>query len=409
MTTTELRIDAVEIKTARIDDQGFMQVGGVIARTGVQEYLIDGQIVRELRPETEVIKSAKTFVRKPMTLNHPPVFVTADNTESYMKGMTSTVTYQDGLLIDPEMTISHQDAIDASLTSHKQLSAGYLVEVKPESGVWIDKNGVQGEKGAEYAYDAVQTNIIGNHVALVEQARAGKIASLKFDGMDNVRVGYSTRTDESKITIDNNLDIETMTDIKTDATDKWLERLDAAKAELTELTSKFDALNSEMETLRAENGELKGKVDAYETKVSELEAQVKEATDSKMTDEQIASEVANRVSMWSLVSPHLDGVEVDYSKSELEIKKLFLATKVDSEKVANASEDMIAGMWTVLAPKADEAPAKEDSKTEAQAETLDSMHGVEVQSNEDVALNTKAIRDAHKKIAEDLAANRLFF
>ena len=77
--TKHFRIDAVEIKSARIDDQGFMQVGGVIARVGVQEYMIDGNLVRELRPESEVIKSARTFVRKPMTLNHPPTFVTSEN------------------------------------------------------------------------------------------------------------------------------------------------------------------------------------------------------------------------------------------------------------------------------------------------------------------------------------------
>lgn len=101
----------------------------------------------------------------------------------------------------------------------------------------------------------------------------------------------------------------------------------------------------------------------------------------------------------------MDGVDIDYSKSELEIKKLFLATKVDAAKVAAATPEFVDGMWTVLAPKAD---SKEDSKTNAQAETLDSMFGVTVQSNDTVALNSQALVDARKKVNEALAKNRLF-
>lgn len=397
--TQAYRIDAVEIKSARIDEQGFMQVGGVIARVGVQEYMVDGTIVRELRPESEVIKSAKTFVRKPMTLNHPPVFVNADNATDYLKGMTSTIQYQDGLLIDTEMSITHQDAIEAGLSTHKQLSAGYLVDLKPESGVWVDIHGVQGEPGKSYEYDAVQTNIQGNHVALVEQARAGKIASLKLDSATS-NVGYAVRNDESKIIIDNKLDDKKMSDIKNDQTEAWLARLDAAKEEAKTLSAKFDSLSAEYEQVKAEKAELSGKVDAYEAKVAELETKVAEANEARLTNDQIAAEVQSRVALWNLVTPHLDGVEVDYSKSELEIKKVFLSTKVDAAKVEAASEEMIAGMWTVLAPKSDTKPEVE-SKTEEQAQVIDSTENVEI-SDAGMSTAAKRRKEAEKALADQM-------
>lgn len=396
----QIRIDNVEIQSARIDELGFLQVGGVIGRVGVQEYVIDGQIVRELRPESEVIKSARTFVRKPVTLNHPENFVTAENTDSFMKGMTSMVQYRDGLLIDPEMTISHQDAIEAGLTTHKQVSCGYLVEVKPESGVWIDTHGVQGEKGAEYQYDAVQTNIRGNHVALVTEARAGQIASLKLDSDNAASIGISNRVDSSKITIEheNNEEHDQMSEpnVKVDQTDAWLARLDAAKAEITELTQKFDELAAAKTAMEAEKAELQGKVDAYEVQVKELEQQVKDSKAAVLSDEQIALETAGRVALWNKVGSHLDGVEVDYSKSQLEIKKLFLATKVDAAKVAEASEDAINGMWLVLEPKED---AKPESKTEAQKEVIDAPVEITEEENQDAMSKAE---EARKKFAERL-------
>ena len=390
----DYRIDSVEVQSAHIDEQGFLQVGGVIGRVGVQEYVIDGQIVRELRPENEVIKSARTFARKPITVDHPPSFVTSENADSFMKGMTSTVQYKDGLLIDPAMSVTHEDGVQAGLTSHKQVSCGYLVQVKPESGVWIDTHGVQGEPGAEYQYDAVQTDIRGNHVALVPHARAGEIASLKLDGKD-IKVGYSQKFDESKITVEKLYKDNVMTEEKkVDQTEAWLARLDAAKEEVAAATAKVDELTANFEALEAEKAELQGKVDAYEVQVKELEQKVVDSEAAIMTNEQIAAETQARVELWNKVSSHIDGVEVDYSKSQLEIKKLYLATKVDAAKVAEATEEAINGMWLVLEPK-------EDAKvsTDEQKEVIDAP--VEVTENEDRG-SKKKLEEARKNFADRL-------
>lgn len=406
------RIDAVEITKAERDDQGFLQVGGVIARVGVQEYLIDGQVVRELRREDEVIKSVKTFARKPITLEHPKEFVTSENANEFLKGMTSTVTYQDGLVIDPEMSITHQDAIEAGLSTHKQLSAGYLVDVLPESGTWIDTHGVQGTIGQTYEYDAVQVNIEANHVALVTEARAGKVASLKLDSTeDDISVGINTRMDQSKINIEIQTDdIDMSENIAKNDTAQWLERLDAAKADAREITAKFDALDKEFK-------ELQGKFDATEAIVAEKDSEITilseklEASEkAQLNDEAISSEVTARVAMWSLVGAHLDGVEADYSKSVLDIKKLYLSTKIDAAKVADASEDTINGMWLVLEPKNDGSDApKEDNKEfdsalDAQKAALDALNS-EVTDQYKSAATLRA--EAEQKYREQLASTRL--
>jgi len=73
--------------------------------------------------------------------------------------------------------ISDATAVQKIQDGKRGLSMGYLVDIKHESGTTPD-----GE-----AYDAIQTNLRMNHIALVDQGRAGA----------KVRIGDSWSVDQT--------------------------------------------------------------------------------------------------------------------------------------------------------------------------------------------------------------------
>lgn len=166
-----LRYDFVQVSSPRIDAvTGILRCRGTIARTGIQEYRnADGSVRREFRPPDEVEKSAKSFETQPITLEHPPEMVNSSNSRQYMRGLSGPVHF-DGVLLTTDLTVTDHEAIQAAQTTHRQISNGYECDIDNTPGFW------EGEK-----YDCVQRNIRGNHVALVEKARAGDVARLHFD------------------------------------------------------------------------------------------------------------------------------------------------------------------------------------------------------------------------------------
>jgi hypothetical protein len=173
MTKSLLFVDSFPFTGRTMTDEGYMVVQGNLARTGVQEYYryqlgLDGNplgIVRVYRSEEEVFSadSMSSFENKPITVNHPKEgLVTADNWTKLSKGEVRNIT-RDGIYMRGILTIKAKDAIAEIENGKVQLSNGYLCEFHMVPGVTPD-----GE-----AYDGIQRNIRGNHVAIVDAARCG--------------------------------------------------------------------------------------------------------------------------------------------------------------------------------------------------------------------------------------------
>jgi uncharacterized protein len=179
-----------ELPTARVTADGFLQVAGRVARTGIQEYR-DGQggTRRELRLPEEVRKSLPSFPLQPMTNLHPAEMVTPDNAQKYAVGAVGPAELKsDGWVLAP-LSIWRADAIEAARNGRVQLSVGYTCRLETQDGEW------QGQK-----YDAVQRDIVVNHVALVDAARAGADARLRLDAGDAEAVfARDTRENVSSI------------------------------------------------------------------------------------------------------------------------------------------------------------------------------------------------------------------
>lgn len=159
---------------------GFLKVEGRISRIGIQVYRdAQGKEHREFRPSEEVFKPASlaSFAMMPVTNTHPDKLLDSTNTRDHQVGTVGENLRVDGDYVAAPMMLTDSEAIRAALCGRQELSCGYSCELIEKAGEWM------GEK-----YDAIQTNILGNHVALVDEARAGAGAAMRLDATDAVMV-----------------------------------------------------------------------------------------------------------------------------------------------------------------------------------------------------------------------------
>lgn len=150
--------------------EGFLLCQGVpIARAGVMLYG-PGEVPIEVGPDgvayvtrtpAELFKPAclASFVGKPVVDEHPPDEVNPDNWSELAKGVTFNVrpgTGSDADVILADLLITDAQMIRDIEAMKREVSAGYEADYE-------QTNIGQGD----------QTNILGNHVALVERGRCG--------------------------------------------------------------------------------------------------------------------------------------------------------------------------------------------------------------------------------------------
>jgi len=158
--------------------EGFLICRNVpIARTGIQDYRGDeigmetSEVVQVGRPEEEVFSQAAmaSFEGKPVTNNHPTELVTPDNVSIYEKGHVQNVRRGTGEFADyliADLHIHDAELINAIKSGKRQISCGYECEyVETDTGIQ-------------------QTKIRGNHVAVVDEGRAGAKAAI-MDSIQN--------------------------------------------------------------------------------------------------------------------------------------------------------------------------------------------------------------------------------
>jgi len=155
---------------------GRARVDALLTRTGVFTYRNrDGSERREYRPDEEVNNPASlaSFEAVPVTDDHPPVMLTSKNAREYARGVSMPGIHMDGDHMVGELVI-WDDALIAKMDRGKiQVSNGYSCDLEMTPGV-----SPSGEK-----YDAIQRNIRGNHVAIVDTGRAGT-ARVRMDAAD---------------------------------------------------------------------------------------------------------------------------------------------------------------------------------------------------------------------------------
>lgn len=168
--------DAVTIAGTRRTADGYLVAEARAVRTGIQLYLGDEvgkpdmRTVRVYRPPEEVFADAslQSFTHAPVTINHPVDQVTSENWKDLAVGEVSTMAKKDGEWVLLPLILKDAKGIAAVEGGKRELSAGYSCSLDWTGGITPD-----GQQ-----YDAMQTGIKINHLAIVDSARAGKQARI---------------------------------------------------------------------------------------------------------------------------------------------------------------------------------------------------------------------------------------
>ena len=204
--------DALTLDAPRRTADGYLAVRAKAARTGVYDYLAaevgapstfkPTDVVKVYRDAEEVFAadSVRSFIGRPITNDHPAEAVTAANWKDHARG-TVMGAMRDGDYLAFDLVLMDAGAIADVENGKRELSNGYQCQLD-----WTPGTAPDGTH-----YDARQIGIRGNHVALVDQGRAGPNCAIKdgerfalCDSNPAAMAGISTKeqTFMSTITID---------------------------------------------------------------------------------------------------------------------------------------------------------------------------------------------------------------
>lgn len=166
-----IRLDSIPVQNFGLDEQGFFNDTPIVTTTGIFEYRNpDGSVRRELRLPENVFDEASlaSYEGRPIIITHKAGNIDKDNVMDEIVGTILSKGYRDGDSVRCKIVI--HDIEKVKKTPFRELSLGYTQDLVEEPGEW---NG--------QPYDAIQSNIRINHLAIVECARAGERAHLNLD------------------------------------------------------------------------------------------------------------------------------------------------------------------------------------------------------------------------------------
>lgn len=168
------RLDSIPLSDTYWTEEGYLIDKPIVTSVGIFEYRNpDGSTRRELRLPEHVFDrdSLASYRGKPVILTHRAGSVDKDNVDREHIGTILSEGMADGDDVRVEIIIHDTDIIKQ--TGLRELSLGYSLDLDETPGTWNGQH-----------YDAIQTNIRINHLALVDKARAGEQARLNIDSRD---------------------------------------------------------------------------------------------------------------------------------------------------------------------------------------------------------------------------------
>ena len=304
------KVDGESVATTRIDYWGDLNASATMSEpltktesgsltgkaaifgVGVYRYMgADGKVTSEFRPPEEVFseETLDSYELVPLTNNHPPEKVTPENYKKYAVGNLGEEIENDAYNAYAELVIHDATAIAAVEAGRTGLSGGYSCNVVTSGTVkypimgWNDDYtekvvkayttyNVPGNFNGT-PYDAIQTQIRGNHVAIVDIPRGGDALHMRFDGDD---VGVGIRVPGTQTTPTQTKETESMKKIKLDGQTQehevpeavaiHIDGLEASVANLTkekaDAESKVAAANAAVEAMKADADNLKASIPA---------------------------------------------------------------------------------------------------------------------------------------------------
>lgn len=415
------RLDRGKIGEYRIDHNGSLIVAGALTRTGVFTYKHqDGSVTRELRHPDDVkdAKSVASFIQVPITDEHPTEGrVTPENVRKLQVGNVGDTVRVDGDLLVADLVIRDKDAIAKVRgddgPAKRELSCGYQAEVIEESGTY------NGEK-----YDHRQTNIVGNHIALVRAGRAGSEVRILMDSADAMLVdddtawadvsphlfnpdhepgGPGNKNDTGRQHEETDMKDVTIKfkgveagDFKVDASDITVPEGDAVKTAESLVQNIYDAA----EIITSQQGEidtLAGERDTLQNQLDESESISPERLNALSEQRRVIMDVAEHVGFPLDKLATLDNEEI----------KSLVVRKDDSDMPEDVSPEYVDGCFRGIQRKMD----KEGESKKKMASLGDATRPVRTDSDGDQhsdddltprQISEKKLRDVHNKTDSQL-------
>lgn len=311
------RLDRGTLKEFKKDRDGFLRAKGWATRAGVFRYRNpDGSVQREFRPENEVFKvdSLSTLTLIPITNNHPKGgWVDATNSKDLSIGFTGEKTEKAGDYVKVSLNLTNKDAIEEVETGKAQLSCGYSCDLEHTPGEF------NGER-----YDAIQKNIHYNHLAIVDQGRAGPEARIRMDA--------NGETPMARIKLDG---------IEYDASETIAKHVQDKMSEL-------DKLKQDQAELKKEHEKLQGRADSLTQDLKRKDEEIEKVKKDAPTQQEIMVMAKARLDLEGQAEKLLDSETKLDGLSDLEIKKAIIQ-KINPElKLDDKSDEYIDGCFSTL-------------------------------------------------------------
>lgn len=352
-----LIFDRVSLGDAVLTPEGYLRVPARISRTGLQDYYgweigqePADRLFKVYRPADEVFaqEALDSIQLKPVTDNHPWDGVDASTWKERAVGIVGQDVTRDGDHVKATLLLTDANAINKVQRGVVELSAGYSSELLVEPGT----------TDAGETYDAKQTAIRVNHVAIVEQGRCGPTCRVGADHMPmttdcngNSRCKCQRTPQPPKgqdmtktVTVDGK-QIEVTADVAS--------VIEALQAKVTAADEKYSALVDTSKQLadivEAHNAVKASEVAAKDAKIAELEKKVPTADEL----DRLATERAALVSDAKLIVSDLDPIGKDTAAIKAEAVK----AKLGDAAVEGKSADYVAAAFDMLVATAKAEPA----------------------------------------------------
>lgn len=365
--------DAITLEGVRMTGDGYMTATARVARTGIQEYKgvevgrPDLDVVRVYRPETEVFSrdALYSFAFRPVTDEHPPERVTAKNWRSYTRGQTGGEVARDGDFIRVPMVLMDEDLITQVRNGKRQLSMGYTTDLKWESG-----RTPRGEQ-----YDAIQTQIRANHLAVVAAARGGP--DLRIGDDDNVHKEEldMDMKDVKSVTVDG-VPIQVVGDVGQSVLNRFMTAMETQLSNLRAKAKEEEDKKNEYKSAKdAADAAHKTAIDAANAKITTLEQQVK---DAQLSPDKLDAMVKDRTTIIDKAKALIGDKLVIDGKSTSDIKRQVIDAKL-GDKAKGWSDEQVSTSFDTLAAvvKTDTAHVSGNANDSLSAALSDTAAGLD--------------------------------
>lgn len=363
--------DLLTLDARRRTRDGYLAARAKAARAGIYDYLgreIDPQatkfqadeIVKVYRPPEEVFAkdSVASFLMKPVTNDHPTHPVTADNWRQHSRGVVGKAL-REGDYLSFDIVIMDADLIKDVESGKRELSNGYASDISFEDGTTKDGQ----------IYQAIQRNIRGNHVAVVDKGRAGPFcriqdaapceamaAELVLDWLTNEETysadnfgdknasdatprGSRIPSGEGALSQDGDRQVTTKT-ILVDGLN--VEVTDAAERAILKLQGQLADATTAKGALETKVGELTAAVATKDGEIAGLNQKLKDAEVGPEKLQQMAADRATLIEKAKAIDPKV----VTDGKTDAEIRRAVVVARLGDS--APSDDNGIAGAFTAL-------------------------------------------------------------